>query len=101
MNRFAFLGRVKGGCEAEYRKRHDHIWPEVVKAYKDAGISNMTIFMSGKDVFGYFEVNEKLYERERNNLRRNPIEMEWQKYLSEITDRTELIGTPVEVFHLE
>ena len=30
--------KLKPGCEAEYQKRHNEIWPELVKKLKDSGL---------------------------------------------------------------
>ena len=101
MKRYAFIGKLKKGCEQEYVVRHANIWPELVQAYKDAGIRNMAVFMKGVELFGYYEVDEAVYEREKDNLSKNPVEIKWQEYLADIADRTEIIEPPVEVFHME
>lgn len=101
MKRMAFLGKVKKGFEQEYIVRHDNIWPELIRIYKDAGILNMTVFMNGTNLFGYCEVDEVIYGREKENLSKNPIEIRWQKYLAEIADRSEKLDEPVEAFHME
>ena len=100
MKRCAFFGRLKKGFEKEYIARHDNIWPELVQAYKDAGILNMTVFMKGLDLFGYYEIDEVVYDQEKDNLSKNPVEMKWQEYLAEIANRSETIEPPVEVFHM-
>ena len=30
MERFAWKGRIKPGMQAEYKRRHDEIWPEML-----------------------------------------------------------------------
>ena len=37
--------RLNPGCEEEYMKRHDDIWPELVGLLKDAGISDYSIHL--------------------------------------------------------
>jgi L-rhamnose mutarotase len=49
---------VRPGHEAEYRRRHDEIWPEMLDALRDAGIRNYSIFRHGLDLFGYFETDD-------------------------------------------
>jgi len=39
MRTVAFTMKLKPGFEAEYKKRHDEIWPELVKELEDAGVS--------------------------------------------------------------
>ena len=45
MQRNAFKMKLKPGCAAEYKKRHDEIWPELQKELRDAGISDYSIFL--------------------------------------------------------
>ncbi|HZU62254.1 MAG TPA: L-rhamnose mutarotase [Novosphingobium sp.] len=44
MERIAFRMRLKPGMLAEYRRRHDEIWPELAMALKAAGIHDYRIF---------------------------------------------------------
>ena len=37
--KFAFRMFLNPGCVAEYKKRHDAIWPELVELLKTAGVS--------------------------------------------------------------
>lgn len=41
----AFALRVREGREAEYRRRHDEIWPEMTRALRDAGILHYEIWL--------------------------------------------------------
>ncbi len=45
MIRNAFVMKLKPGFEAEYKKRHDAIWPELSRELKRAGISDYSIFL--------------------------------------------------------
>ena len=45
MEKHAFKMRLNQGCEDEYRRRHDEIWPELVSLLKDAGISDYSIHL--------------------------------------------------------
>lgn len=55
MERYAWCGRVKGGNIAEYKRRHDEIWPEMVELLKKAGICNYSIWNVDDRLFGYYE----------------------------------------------
>lgn len=44
MKREAFIMKLKEGCIAEYRRRHDRIWPELVRKHTEYGIRNYSIF---------------------------------------------------------
>lgn len=43
MIRRVWLMRLKPGCEAEYKARHDAIWPELLDRMRENGIRNFTI----------------------------------------------------------
>lgn len=45
MMRKAFKMKLKAGYAEEYKKRHDEIWPELVKAIEEAGISDYSIYL--------------------------------------------------------
>ena len=46
MEKYAWSGKIADGMKAEYIKRHDEIWPELVEVLKSAGIKNYTIWYS-------------------------------------------------------
>jgi L-rhamnose mutarotase len=43
--RFVFRMRLNDGMEAEYKRRHDAIWPELVALLHEAGVSDYTIHL--------------------------------------------------------
>ena len=45
MERHAFKMKLHPGMEAEYRKRHDEIWPELARELRSAGVSDYSIFL--------------------------------------------------------
>lgn len=55
MQRVCFLMEVIAGREAEYQRRHDEIWPELVTALSDAGVRNYGLFRRGTTVIAYAE----------------------------------------------
>lgn len=58
MTGYAWLARVRPGCEAEYKRRHDEIWPELVQSIRAAGLRNYHIFRNGSDLIGTFETDD-------------------------------------------
>ena len=48
-DRIAFRMNLNPGQAAEYEKRHDEIYPELVKALKDAGVSDYSIWLDPED----------------------------------------------------
>ena len=55
MERFCFTFDIRPGTEDEYKKRHDEIWPELVTAIQDAGITNYSLFRRGTTIIAYCE----------------------------------------------
>ncbi len=45
MEKHAFTMQLNPGQAAEYKRRHDEIWPELVALLKDAGISDYSIHL--------------------------------------------------------
>lgn len=55
MQRILFTFELYPGTEDEYKRRHDEIWPELVQALQEAGITNYTLFRRGLQVMAYAE----------------------------------------------
>jgi len=45
MKQQAFKMKLNPGCAAEYKKRHDAIWPELKKAISGSGVYDYSIFL--------------------------------------------------------
>lgn len=60
MHRIAFKMQLFNGCAAEYKKRHDEIWPELVLLLKSAGIHDYSIFLEEETnfLFAVLKINE-------------------------------------------
>ena len=72
MKRIAFKMYLKPGCEAEYEKRHNEIWPEQKKIIKDMGIYDFSIFWD-KDTNILFAVQKLKGESGSQDLGKYPI----------------------------
>lgn len=54
--RCAWHAILKDGMAAEYTRRHNELfWPEMTELFNQAGIHNYTIWISGNELFGYYE----------------------------------------------
>ena len=51
MTRHAFKMKLKPGFEAEYKKRHAAIWPELSQALTAAGVSDYSIFLDEETLY--------------------------------------------------
>lgn len=103
MQRHAFKMRLNAGMEAEYTRRHDEIWPELVDLLRDAGISNYSIHLDRETntLFGYLERRD---DHAMDDLPNHPVMKRWWAYMGDIM-ATNPDGSPVaiplaETFHL-
>ncbi|MDL4840159.1 L-rhamnose mutarotase [Aquibacillus rhizosphaerae] len=104
MARYIFRMECKKGSEEEYKKRHEAVHPELLKALKEVGISNYSIFMDGNQLYAYMEVDN--FHEAMERMESNPANIKWQTYMSDIlgmdngnNPKMHLIDQ--EVFHLE
>jgi L-rhamnose mutarotase len=50
-----FTFELYEGAEAEYKRRHDAIWPELVAAIQEGGLKNYSLFRRGTQIVAYVE----------------------------------------------
>lgn len=95
MQRHAFKMYLNPGQEAEYIRRHDAIWPELVTLLRDAGISNYSIHLDRETMvlFGYLERRD---DHRMDDLPSHPVMQRWWAYMGDIM-RTNPDGSPVAV----
>jgi L-rhamnose mutarotase len=55
MKRVGQTIRLRPEAEAEYRRIHVKIWPEIEHAIRESGITNYSIFLKDGVMFAYFE----------------------------------------------
>lgn len=84
MERYAWCGRVKGDI-AEYKRRHDEIWPEMKELLHDAGIRNYSIWNVGDRLFGYYECEFGVDYAARVQGE-SPIVEKWNEYMDDILE---------------
>ena len=84
MQRVAWKAALKPGMREEYKRRHDEIWPEMSQLIDVAGIRNYTIWNSGEDLFGYYEVDDKAASDAV--LASSPITARWNVYMQDVMD---------------
>ncbi len=83
MERYAWKAVIIDGKKEEYIKRHNNIWPELVSLLKEAGISNYSIWITGNEVFGYYEC-EKGAEYAAKKQAESPIVDKWNEYMKDV-----------------
>ena len=74
MHRLAFKMKLHAGQTAEYKRRHDQLWPELNQLLKQTGIEDYSIFLDEKtnDLFGVLKINNPAAMDHLPNLRFKP-----------------------------
>ncbi len=85
MEKYAWKARVLEGKLEEYKRRHNEIWPELVKLLKEAGICNYTIWNVGDELFGYYEC-EKGIDFAAKTQAESPIVDKWNEYMKDVME---------------
>lgn len=76
----AWVLEVRPGCEEEYKRRHDEIWPEMLDALGRAGFRNYSIFRHGLTLFGHFECDD-LQDLQRR-IAAEPVNARWSEAMA-------------------
>lgn len=104
MKRVAFKMKLKPGCEAEYRRRHDAIWPELSRVLRDAGISDYSIFLDA-ETLTLFAVQKQTDASTASGLPQHPVVRKWWDYMADLMethpDHAPVCRNLPEVFHLD
>jgi L-rhamnose mutarotase len=95
MQRHAFKMRLNPGMEAEYTRRHDAIWPDLVDLLRESGISNYSIHLDRETntLVGYLERRD---DHRMDDLPNHPVMQRWWAYMGDIM-ATNLDGSPVAI----
>jgi len=102
--RKAFVMQLKKGCEAEYQKRHDEIWPELKALLSESGVFDYTIFLE-RETGKLFAFQQVKGQAGSQGLGGNPIVQKWWAYMSDLMEThpdNSPVSTPLEeVFHMD
>lgn len=104
MKRRAFKMKLKPGFEAEYKKRHDKIWPELARILSEAGISDYSIFLD-EETLTLFGVQKLSDDNTAADVPNQAIMRKWWDYMADIME-VNPDNSPVEaelkdVFHMD
>jgi L-rhamnose mutarotase len=102
--KYAFRMFLNPGCVAEYKKRHDAIWPELSALLKDAGVSDYSIYLDEVHHV-LFAVLRRTAGHTMDALPSHPVMQRWWAYMADIM-RANPDGSPVAeplpcLFHME
>lgn len=102
--RNAFKMKLNPGCKAEYKRRHDEIWPELSQVLRNAGVSDYSIFLD-EETHTLFAFQKLAPDHTADELPNNPVVRKWWDYMSDIMeyndDNTPVSITLEEMFHAD
>jgi L-rhamnose mutarotase len=104
VQRICFQMEIIPGQEAEYERRHDEIWPELVTALQDAGVRNYTLFRRGTTVTAYAECHPDVATA-FGAVGNTEVNTRWAAWfgevLAQLTDDEGNLIESTEVWHLD
>ena len=103
MEKIAFTMRLNPGQAAEYRRRHDAVWPDLVAELHAAGIRDYSIFLE-EATDTLFAVLWRTDDHGMDALPGRPVMRRWWDHMADIM-ATNADGSPVvtpltRMFHL-
>ena len=83
MERYAWKARLLEGKKDEYIRRHDEIWEELKEVLSDAGIQNYSIWLTGDELFGYYECAKGVLHAAKTQAESAVVDR-WNEYMKDI-----------------
>jgi L-rhamnose mutarotase len=103
MEKYAFRMHLNPGQEAEYRRRHDEIWPELEALLREAGVSDYSIHLD-RETGTLFGVLWRRDDHGMGALRHDPVMKRWWAHMADIMETkadNEPVAVPLEtMFHM-
>lgn len=100
----AFKMKLYEGCEEEYERRHNALWPEMQQMIHEYGGHAYSIFLDRETMtlFAYIEIDD---EKRWAETADQPINRQWWDYMADLME-TNPDNSPVcidlkPVFHLD
>ena len=104
MEKYAFKMQLNPGCEEEYQRRHDEIWPELVSLLKQAGIADYSIHLD-RDTNILFGVLWRSDDHKMDDLPLDPVMKRWWDHMADVMlthpDNKPVVTSLETVFHME
>ncbi|WP_104665025.1 L-rhamnose mutarotase [Ensifer adhaerens] len=104
MEKYAFRMRLNSGMAAEYKARHDAIWPELATLLKEAGVSDYSIHLD-EETNLLFGVLWRTDDHRMADLPSHPIMQKWWAHMADIMetrgDNEPVAVALTTVFHMD
>jgi L-rhamnose mutarotase len=100
--RHAFKLAIRPGTEAEYDRRHQAVFPDLLEAFREAGIRSYSIYRDGTTLFAYMEGDD--LPRALARVDATEANRRWQAFMADILvpwPSGQMSETLPEVFHFE
>jgi L-rhamnose mutarotase len=81
----AFRMQLKPGAIAEYKRRHDVIWPELAELLRASGIRDYSIFLD-EETLALFAVLKLTDDNRRDALPDHPVMRKWWDYMAPLME---------------
>lgn len=102
--KYAFKMKLNLGMEAEYKRRHDEIWPELAAALKEAGVRDYSIHLD-EETNILFGVMWRRTDHTMDDLSKTPLMRKWWDHMADIMQThpdNEPVSIPLKtVFHMD
>ncbi len=103
MEKHAFKMHLNPGCAAEYKRRHDEIWPELVTLLKNAGVSDYSIHLD-EETDTLFGVLWRVDDHGMEALPQTEVMQKWWAHMADLMrtypDNEPVAVTLTPMFHL-
>jgi L-rhamnose mutarotase len=106
LQRVCFLLNVRPEKLEEYKARHREVWPEMIRALRDSGWKNYSLFLRPDGLLvGYLETPN--FEQALAEMKRRDVNARWQREMAPFFMGTNGGGpdesmVPIEeVFHID
>lgn len=101
--KYAFVMQLNAGAEAEYRRRHDEIWPELAALLHAAGVEDYSIHLDPA-TNALFGVMWRRKDHGMAALPDHPVMKRWWAHMADLMatnpDRSPVARDLLPVFHL-
>jgi len=83
MERYAWKAKIIDGQKEEYIRRHEKIWDELGDVLTEAGIQNYSIWLTGNELFGYYECTKGI-EHATKTQAQSAVVDKWNEYMKDV-----------------
>lgn len=101
MKRMLVWKRIRADKIEAYKESHRQVWPELLAAYRKAGIHQLSCFLHGVDLMVFSEYDEAIYPAAKEKLDQLDVCRRWDAWMSEFLEPGFQMFEFEEVFRME